>query len=311
MITVVIALLLYEVVATLVSPYFNDDRAHMHAFEALASELSESTGRKVLVLGNSLTHWGVDRDLLATELEDETEHADVHVAKFSPVGTDIVDWIYILRTFFIDPGRTPDVVVIGFVAHHVPDNPLKRRRRLGRYFVAGSNLGELFQKDIHTFEDRCEVLGSRVSYAYGDQPQMKYSILSSFIPNYYDETSRIESWMEERGARHAETSRGDSARRTYTRLERLVQLLADAGIHGIFVPMPLPEVWDLDEDVRRTVEAAGMTFLDARALEGLGEQCFWDGYHMNEEGAAIYTRRLAQELDRVLAARNPRGAAEK
>jgi len=77
---------------------------------------------------------------------------------------------------------------------------------------------------------------------------------------------------------------------------RLAEMFKETGAHGIFAAMPLPHIWEPYPQVERTIEDAGMTYIDARKIDGVGPDDFPDGYHMGEKAKVIYSRFIAAEL---------------
>ena len=283
---------LWELASSLSAPFLGEDREHIHSFPEISERLAASDRQKVLVLGNSLTKWGVDGDLLREEMNRHGGRP-VDVAVMHPVGTDVVDWNYILRTYCLDVHRNPDLVVIGFVAHHVPDLPVKRHRRLGGHFTAWSNRGELFEHALTNFDDRVENVLSGMFSCMGDQLVWSEGVLTGVVPGFRGGLRQLNHFHEGAAQR---PENGRAPPKTYHRLARLMSRLRDAGIVGVFVAMPLPEIWDLDPKIEETAREAGMTFLDARSIEGLAAEDFQDGYHLGETGTRKYTAWLAEAL---------------
>lgn len=284
-------LILLEGIATVCGPTLGSDREHIHAIPEISRELHAQPKPRVLILGNSLTKRGVDMGCLQNRLS-EVQGREVHLAKVHPVGTDLVDFHYLTRVYFTDPGHAPDVIVVGFVAHHIDDRPAKRHRRLGRHFTSFKTMPELFAHDLHTFEHQTENVLSHVFASFGDQLLWKERLLQ-YVPEMRAGTLDVDRKLE-RIADAEVAARG--AGPTFHRLERYIELLRSHGIHGIFVAMPLPEVWDMDEKLPRTVREGGMTFVDARAVEGLTPDSFADGYHLGEDGTLVYSRFLAERI---------------
>jgi len=289
--TMAVFTVVLEVAASLSGPALGPDRTHIHAIPAIAEGLHGKPAPRVLVLGNSLTMWGVDMDRLQHELTAR-HPAEVHLGKVYPVGTDLVDFHYLPRRYFTDPGLAPDVVVVGFVAHHIDDRPAKRHRRLGRHFTSLQAMPELFSHELLSFERRAENVLSHLFASFGDQLLWKEIILHC-VPEMPAGSRDVDRKLERIADALAE-SRGEAP--TFHRLERYMELLRGHGVDAIFVAMPLPEVWDMDQKLPRTVRDAGMTFVDARSIEGLTPAHYQDGYHLAADGAAIYSRFLAARI---------------
>jgi len=297
-IAVVLAVVaIFEIAARFMADDLSDDRAHIHGIPEISRRLDEAPGRCVLFLGNSLSLHGVDAALVAESLKDVT------VDRVIPVGTDVTDWIYIYRRYFGNVDRNPDVVVVGFVRHHVRDlKPPKRIRRLGRHFLSFDNEMEIFTEDVHDYDDRAELVLSQVSSCFGDQLFYNEWVLAELLPWYHRCTKRL-NWMldrvQKRIAKQRLAGRPPPAP-TFDRVARLAKIFRENGTRGVFVAMPLPEVWEMDPEVQKAVEAEGMTFVDARAIGGMVETDFSDGYHMGESGREKFSRFIAKIIGKCL-----------
>lgn len=282
-----------ELAVRIASPYLDSDRIHIAEFPDISKKLAQSTSPRVLFLGNSLTRSGVDMDIVREELVRRGQN-NASIAKIVPVGTVVTDWHYIFEKYFSDVDQCPDIVVIGFVRHHIPDSRDLKCRRLGRYFCEVNHLAEIFEYDVAALSKRTEVLLSRFWATYGEQSLVQERIYDSFIPNYRSATRKINKLLladEEKKNEHLE-----NPKRTYHRLKRIAELLKKNNTHGIFVAMPLPDVWELDADVAKTVRQCGMTFIDGRKIPGMKNEDFRDGYHLGQNGAKIYSQFIAGKI---------------
>lgn len=293
-------LLVLEVGARFAAPFLDRDRGHIHDFPAIADELSRGEYPRILFLGNSLTLHGLDKDMVRDDLI-EAGFAQPTIGWTVPVGTDATDWIYLFDQYFKDENQIPDIVIVGYVRHHVRDHkPTKRLRRLGRHFLSLSDMKECFDHDVVTFEARAEVLLSNVSSLYGDQPNYRETALGELLPGFWGAEKRFNRSLEQR--QEALSQGKDAPAPTFTRISRLSQKLKESGCLGIFVAMPLPEPWDTDPEVEAAVKASGMAYVDARAIEGLTAKDFPDGYHMGERAKEFYShfiaKRIAEQLEK-------------
>ena len=294
-----------ECVARLAGRTLDWDREHIYEFPAISRRLHESEGPRVLLLGNSLTLHGVCADELQAELE-LLGYGDCTVEKVVPVGTDVTDWIYVYRRFFANVEQCPDIVVVGFARHHVRDlKPPKRLRRLGRHFLDLSDATECFEHDVLPFEERAALLMSRALALYGDQLCHRETALYWMLPGFKNGERKLNRDMEQRkeAAAQAKRNGAEPPEPTFDRMRRLANLFKETGAGGLFVAMPLPDVWETDPQVEQIAVEAGMTYVDARKLSGVGSGDFPDGYHMGEEAKLVYSRFLAARIvERIRAA---------
>lgn len=276
------AILALEGVVRYFASVLDWDREHIHQFSELIGDLHDLPAPRIVFFGNSLMLHGLDLDATVPEL-DKASGLKCHAEKIVPVGTAIVDWIYLYETYFKKTGQHPEAIVVGFVAHHVPDVEEVKIRRLARHFCSPENIWPCLSDELDSFEMRALGFCSYNSAIFGDQLEVQLRVANALIPSY-GHGSRMANGLLERAAKRKEESGEKTKPKTYTRLERFIALLKSAGVKAFFVPMPQPEVWDLDPELVRTIEASGMTLIDAREIETMGEEDFSDGYHLGETG---------------------------
>ena len=68
----------------------------------------------------------------------------------------------------------------------------------------------------------------------------------------------------------------------------------------ILVAVPVESPYPIDPQIKSTLEANRVTFIDTRNVEGLSPDSYVDGMHMNSDGATRYTHFLAQRLAEYL-----------
>lgn len=149
----------------------------------------------MLFLGNSLTGHGIDVKVVRAELAKQGL-ASPGVARVWPVSTGAVDWLYLLERYFVDTGQVPDVVVMGFFAHHVPDNdpemPIKVRR-MARHFCGTAHLGDLCRNDLTSYGQRVEAIVSAFSAAFAEQDLFKERAMDGIVPYFRSGERKINS----------------------------------------------------------------------------------------------------------------------
>ena len=306
---VLLALGAGEIAARHLAPALDSDRKHIAQFPRIANDLAAAKPPRILFLGNSLFLHGIDVDVVKAGLA-KGGYPGAAVKRVTPVGTDMVDWIYLYSRYFARSGHVPDVVVLGFARHHFVDMPPKELERLGRHFIGTSDIPELFKTDVDAFGDRVQVLLSYSTAMMGDHLLYQQRIMDGIIPEYREGTRWVSHRLEERDeeqARRRNGGRETTPEYTFVRARRFAELLRASGAHGVFVPIPLPDFWTLPDRGPAVVRASGMTWLDGRTVPGLRPEHWYDGYHLSEEGAKIFSEFLGREIARDLTARAPGG----
>lgn len=298
--TVAIAIVVLEIASRFMAPYLDTDRTHIHAFPEIIGEMKSAEKPRILIYGNSLLKWGLDDVLLEEEITKSTT-APCSVTKITPVGTAVRDWIYLYDTYFTRTDTHPEVVVVGFVAHHVPDEGELKMRRLARHFCSSKNLWTCLGEETDEFDTRAIGALSSVSAIYGDQHELQWGSVHWFVPEYSKGVAKVNHWLDAEAARAAKAKamKDPSSKpkpKTYHQLARLIEQFNKDGVRAYFVPMPQPRGWDLDPNLVETVKKGGATLVDARAIPGMTVEDFPDLYHLGKSGTEKFTRFLAEVL---------------
>jgi hypothetical protein len=289
-----------EGVARVLAPSLDYDRKHIHAFPQIIGNFNDrakaASHPKVLFFGNSLMLHGLDEQQFKDELAKDSG-AEVETAKITPVGTAVLDWLYLYRRYFDAPGSDPDVLVVGFVAHHIHDQEPAKLPRLARHFTASRDLPVLWRDDLPYFHDRVQSLLCAESALCGDQPEHQMSILYACVSNYQEGLKTNNRLVEAAAKRKAVQQ---TQTETFSRLNRFIQLCKSRGVKVIFVPMPQPEPWKVAPEALALIKQHGMEVRDATSIPGMTEADFSDGYHLGDTGKVKFSRWLAGALSKGL-----------
>ena len=301
---VVCFVFLLEIIARIIAPTLDYDRENIHAFPAVIEDLekrAEKSGKpRVVFFGNSLMMHGLQEETVHKELE-KIGGPEIESTKITPVGTAMLDWVYLYRRYFEKDGSHPDVLVVGFVGHHIHDQEAIKLRRLSRHFVSVKDLPNLWKTEKMGFHQTSQSILCNISALEGDQPEHQLGILYSVVSDYRDgvnKNNQLISAAAERRAR-ANDPKGLSSgepKETYQRMERFIKRCKEHGVMIWFVPMPQPEVWDYNLAATALAEKHGMKVLDARSIEGMTEEDFSDGYHLGETGGEKFSRWMASQI---------------
>ena len=298
---VVLFIIALEIVARIMAPTLDYDREHIHAFPEIISEANkqskETQKPNIVFFGNSLMMHGLDNALLQSKLTQQSG-PDIVSTKITPVGTAMLDWVYLYKRYFESTNQHPDILIVGFVAHHIHDQEPIKLRRLSRHFVAKQNLPELWTKDLGDFHRVAQSVLCNVSALEGDQPEHQLKILSGIISHYKTGLNRNNELVREAAQRRAgQISSQQINRSTFQRMERLIKICKKHGVEIWFIPMPQPETWPLNPDAIKLAEQHGMKVIDAQQIEDMNETDFSDGYHLGKTGTEKFTHWIAQKLN--------------
>ncbi len=298
---VVSLFLLLEATIRLGGEILSKDIAHLRSFPKIARRMAQfdpQQGTRILFLGNSLTRHGVDQDAFAETVKQEGGGV-VQSVKMNPDNTDLSDWFYAYRTFFSRPGIKPDVLIVGFEGVHLRDAPSRHPDRLAQYYCTWSDWPDLCQYDLKTFEDRVYFVLCRYSAAFGNRDRIQKRLLDKLIPDY-------RAGMDELNSRRNEINKAGKNNKkkkkelTYEKLQKLIAIADSQGTKIVLAAMPVPDAYQFDPKFLELVENSSAVLVDCRKVEGITEPMFFDGLHMDEQAAKIYSSELARKLSAVL-----------
>jgi len=301
---VVIFVLFLEGLARYLAPTLDYDREHIYDFPRLVDELPEKREGedRILFYGNSLMLHGYDENLVRKVLSRSDE---VSMTRVTPVGTAILDWLYLYSQYFEQEEKHPDLIIVGFVRHHVSDREKIKLRRLARHFVSIQDLPKLWEGDLPETHDRVQSIFANVSALVGDQPEHQLGILSTLVPEYQNGLNQNNRWIRsaaERSATLDARQLGNTGEdvEDFERVKRFIMMAKRNGVEVWFVPMPQPEFYELPKKLREVIEGEGMVWMDARQIKGMNEDDFSDGYHLGETGAEKFSTWLGEMLNEKL-----------
>lgn len=309
---VFIFVLILEIIARVIAPDLDYDRKNIHAFPEAISELEQRANKsaksRVVFFGNSLMMHGLDESLFHEEFS-KAGGEEVESVKVTPVGTAMLDWVYLYRRYFESETSHPDVIVVGFVRHHIHDQEPIKLRRLSRHFVSKKDLPVLWQTDLKDFHQITQSTLCNFSALEGDQPEHQLGLLYCTVWDYQRGVKKNNRLVAADAERKAEARKAKKLiagavhakepDETFCRMERFIKKCKKHKVQIIFVPMPQPHVWDFNPEAEALASRHGMTTLDARQIEGMKDEDFSDGYHLGETGKQKFTRWLAAEMQKL------------
>jgi len=294
---VAIFILILEIISRVIAPQLDYDRQHIHQFPTIVKELKDkpATAPKVLFYGNSLMR-RIDLEAIQNEFD---KNGLLHSAKITPVGTNIVDWTYLYKRYFEDTETHPDIIIVGFVRHHIADEEAIKIRRLGRHFLAANDQGQIWEEDLNgDFHRQTQTSLSHYSSLIGDQPEHQLGMLYLAIPSYQAGVRLNNKYVAEAAERHAKETTPTPT--TVFRIKRFIDIAKKHNTEIWFVPMPQPNHYDIPQLAIDTVVNSEMKWVDARNIEGMIEDDFSDGYHLGDTGTKKFTHWMSKRLHQYL-----------
>lgn len=286
-----------EAIFRIVETRLSGNIDHMiHAPAILHQFASGSDGghsEKILVMGNSLTHNGVDTELLKSEWS-AARGGDVEVFRYTPDGTFSWDWY--CMTSILRQMENPEIdhVVLGFAWHLLADQRQPEPSRLGGYLCPTSEISALYRFGMRDSAELGEFLMAKGFHLYASRDAVRHGILSRLVPDYEEVTQELLGTTGRDAGKESTEHSGQVL--TYRIFRKLIENLKVSGARITLVAMPETNPYTVDPEVLFLANDLGVEFLDYRLLPNITPDSFKDPIHLNRDGAGILTRKLSSDL---------------
>jgi hypothetical protein len=287
-------LLLAEAAMRFILPHHSEIQQRVTRDQDAARRLRPTMpggARSVLLVGNSLLLQGIDPAQLTKAMGPGYD-----VVVYPLEATAYLDWYFGLRRLFAE-GARPGLVVLclgttnmlsdategGMFAHF-----LMRLRDLPAV-VRASHL-DMMSASEYFFANRSALLEGRV--------HLHNRLMSMWLPG----AQLLASYLPIRQRASVDIGPAGVAR-VVERLAEMRQLSAHYDASFMYLAPPSPSRADPAEAIRAAALSAGIAVSVPYAPGELPPSAFTDGYHLNPEGAAQFTARVARALQQPAAPR--------
>lgn len=244
--------------------------------------------RSVLVLGNSLLKTGV--------LFDEVHQAllpDADARRLIIESTDFYDWYYGIQSLF-SAGARPDVVAVTLTPRQLVATSIRGDYSAYWLFSLGGVI-EYAQTAKLSNTQTSSLLFAKLSAFFGLREEIRKVLAEKLFPDL--------------PALMALLTKGKSRplsddllyQLAQERLRELDQLARSLGTQAVFVIPPVPGNGAQSEVVLRAAQAVGARALYPLHADELTTDAYSDGFHLNEQGAEVFTAHFIESLRRELA----------
>lgn len=300
---VLLALVLLEAVTRVALVPASRDLSRFRTFDARAAALAAAPPPRLALVGNSTTERGIDLDVLRREFAARAGTplaADMFVAD----GSGLRTWYWMVSRQFWQPGRRLDLLVASYHAGDLGDAGELDIGRIAQHFSGPEDRHELFAHDLTALTQRVDYLVARRSQLWATRDRLRERVLL-LIPGYrrFARELNAAGFAAQLALRR---EHGDSGA-TYATLRRFLERARREGTRVCFVafptrpPRPGAEPYPLAPEAVQLIAASGMGHLDLRQVEGLAPAGYEDQAHLNAQGRAIYSARLAEALSSAMA----------
>lgn len=292
LVALLVLIALMETGARLFETRLSKDVGHIRSLPQVAARLRAAPPArfKVLILGNSLSRDGFDLSLLRPALA-RLSGREVELAAMHPDGSSIAEWYYGYRRYFDQAGARPDLVLIGTGRGHLLD-PALEPDRLAAFYASGRDFSDLLQRLDGGVESAAKAVCARASMLFAHRNRVQPLLFYNFVPGYTETASAI-SVQRPVPAAGQGASPADGEAGLFT---ALLDTLRAAGTRVVVAAIPVPAAYELPETVLRQAAARQVPVIREGSRLAIDVRHFPDGYHLDADGSAQFTRMLLQQL---------------
>lgn len=250
--------------------------------EALQVRRSGAGSPSVLLIGNSLLQRGINLPLLQQEVG-----GTARLTRYAISNTGYLDWYYGLRRLFHE-GSRPDVVIVvlnprQFISHGIAGDYAVHS------MVDSQDLMKLASDLGSSNTEASTLVADRASGFYGSRSDIRVFALQMVFPRFEEVRDLITPPPPQLPTDE------EIATRIAPRMDAIRRVCAEYGASMmLLVPPALGH--DGSEGLKRAAARFGIRVLVPYAPDELTPDYFSDGVHLNGQGAARFTDRVAHLL---------------
>ncbi len=278
-----------EIGMRIVGPSMSTELRNIRNIHADAAKLAAQPGTKILVLGNSLALDDVRLPQLQGALPKGKEAPSLDVVAFHGAGFRELYWLF--RTYFLDAGIRPDMLVMTTNTNTTRSDELRIPRMASLF--RGRPFLEFATTELHGIEEWGCFLHSLAFESYASGGRIRVLALSRLVPSYTEGMTKVKD-MRKNARSHAQPDWG------FQPITRMFEALAEWRIRTVVVYMPTTETTEIPPSVVALASRTGVTMVDHSRVPGLGPDDFKDFAHLNEGGARKFSAILGASLASLL-----------
>lgn len=290
--TLVLYFCVLEASTRLIVPSFSEGERRMRNDYRAALALLPTTpagSRTVLVVGNSL----LLRAVVRSQLENNLPRT--YAVRLFPIeATTFFDWYFGLRRFFAE-GSRPGVVILCMSLRHLTSDSTDGAR-FAHFMMQWTDLPEVKKTTGLDMMNASNYFFANMSSWLGMSSSVRNALLEKLIP---DAASLVADFAQVQPVPLA--ANPAVIRRSLERLRELKDLCETYGAHFIMLIPPTLNRTDPAPAVALAAGNEGISVLIPYQPAELPAKAFSDGFHLNRQGAELFTSRLGKELPQVLA----------
>lgn len=281
-------LLSLELGARIFETKLSKDVEHLRELPAQAKTLKEapSNAFKVLILGNSLARCGINLEVLQKGLE-EKYHKPIVIAKMHPDASRIEAWAYGYRRYFEDTGSNADLILTTTGSLHLSDN-LQNITGMGAFYVSNTDFWGFCRDRLSGVEDISRFCGARASTLWAHRDRVEPLFFYKAVPSYAETAQEINRSISVEQQRRA----ARQPKVTCEVFQEFAKKLKSTNTQFVIASVPMPESYVMPEEILKAIRSSGASLIDLGTTLKFPKERFPDGYHLDAEGAVMFTREV-------------------
>jgi hypothetical protein len=235
----------------------------------------------VLLMGNSLLLEGVEYPRIRKDAEQH-----VRLTRFAVENTAYNEWYFGIRKLLAE-GSRPNVLMLCLSPSQLIGNSIGSDYARHHFFLPG-DLYAASRAAGYDLTEASSLAFSRLSFYYARRNTLRSILLSEIAPSYW----RMAHALTARAARFPASA--EVERIAEERLRALSDEAAKAGSR--FVLLIPPGFSEGEREIAAAGARAGVQVMAPIHQREMPASYFSDGFHLNADGARVFTKALGAEL---------------
>ena len=264
--------------------YLSKDIAHLKSIDNFVKQDTD-----IMIIGNSLTRDGINESILKDMLiPNKLEIGKVSIIYLDD--TSIIEWYYIFKSYFYDNGNYPRKLILNFALNQLSSQKLEFEElsRISSY-VPFKKLHIVCKEENLDHVQIVDIYLSKSFRLFAHRQRIAKRILD-FIPNYRETIRKLNSMNKDKNKKQENLN--------YKHLMKIIDMIEMSDIEMTFCAMPLPENYKIDKKIISKIESSkNCKIIKYNKDNSFKNYHFKDGYHLNPNGAKIFTKSFAKKIN--------------
>ncbi|MBG66149.1 MAG: hypothetical protein CMP73_05785 [Flavobacteriales bacterium] len=277
-------LIITEIILFFTEDFLSKDIQHLKSIDNITKENNE-----MIIIGNSLTRKGINETLLIKNLKtNKTNYKKAGIIYLDD--TSIIEWYYVFKSYFYENDIIPKKLIINFALNQLrtPELEFEELSRIASY-VPIKKLYATCEQETLNFSQKIDLYLAKFFRIFCHRERISKRVLD-LIPNYRSTIRKLNVYNKPK-------KKYFKNNHDYRHLDKIIEMVEIAGIELIFCAMPLPESYTIDKKIISIIKGSdNCTIIGFNEDNYFTDYHFVDGYHLNPEGAQLFTESFADMI---------------